>query len=650
MASTFSGSVSIAGDLAVAGSSSGLASDQVARYASGIAGTDFIERLIYDVVAGTGTWSGIIPDSDHICLSALRGASSQTGGQILFGSGLLRYRTCDGGVWGSSLTLSDTTHTHTTGDITDLASYTGLDARYYTETEVDTNFGTCLRDNAVQTITVGEIVNTFRLVSSTGSGGIYFDAADHDGEYFSLNANPLGGEFVMQYYDGTPGVDIFFGFTSGATSLTHSSTIQFTAPTTKLVATNPVLTLSSTTYGTIKFLDDGGEYWELNGDGDDESFELRYYDGAGFNARLNIFGSGTTLTHPTLVQLTTPLAKIFDATAAAALRIGSDATAVTSYLTIERDMDGANPFGLRLEYDGGADIGYLKALDGTDTHTLLRAEGDDGTLWLGTSSGRVRVGNDTADEATDGVLVIANDDSLAGAGGNANDYCHQLVFQHRMTSNIMRWSFGIDRSGTYTGDGDFGIQRMYHGGSWVRMAYFQDTTVIDQITGASFTGQHRCVPEDPGLVDDVEAHVGRIVVSTGAIKNFDGWGEPTINNAIPVIAVSDTYADKRVLGVISSVEDTTDHRTYSEGILVSVMECEDGERRIFVNSIGEGGVWVDNTHGDIANGDLVCSGPDGYGALQGDDIIHSYTVAKATTDAVYDDDGHAFIGCIYHCG
>jgi hypothetical protein len=45
-------------------------------------------------------------------------------------------------VKGDDTRLSDartpTTHTHTTSDITNLSSYTGFDARYYTETETNT--------------------------------------------------------------------------------------------------------------------------------------------------------------------------------------------------------------------------------------------------------------------------------------------------------------------------------------------------------------------------------------------------------------------------------------------------------------------------------------------------------------------------------
>jgi len=64
----------------------------------------------------------------------------------------------------------------------------------------------------------------------------------------------------------------------------------------------------------------------------------------------------------------------------------------------------------------------------------------------------------------------------------------------------------------------------------------------------------------------------------------------------------------------------------------------------------------------LKNGDYICSsGKGGYGMKQTDDILHSYTVAKATEDIIWDDindyvniDGVQYkwsiITCTYHCG
>jgi hypothetical protein len=53
--------------------------------------------------------------------------------------------------------------------------------------------------------------------------------------------------------------------------------------------------------------------------------------------------------------------------------------------------------------------------------------------------------------------------------------------------------------------------------------------------------------------------------------------------------------------------------------------------RLIVNSLGVGGIWICNSNGNIENGDDITSSDYlGYGISQDDDILHNYTVAKAT--------------------
>ena len=53
----------------------------------------------------------------------------------------------------------------------------------------------------------------------------------------------------------------------------------------------------------------------------------------------------------------------------------------------------------------------------------------------------------------------------------------------------------------------------------------------------------------------------------------------------------------------------------------------------YVNALGEGGVLVTNYSGEIQNGDYITTCIiGGYGALQSDDLKHSYTVAKCSQD------------------
>jgi hypothetical protein len=75
--------------------------------------------------------------------------------------------------------------------------------------------------------------------------------------------------------------------------------------------------------------------------------------------------------------------------------------------------------------------------------------------------------------------------------------------------------------------------------------------------------------------------------------------------------------DKSVVGVISSTQ--------------NMNEYEDSE--VLVDIVGKGGIWVIDT-GSIHNGDYLTTSNivSGYAQVQTDDLVHSYTVAKALQD------------------
>ena len=92
-------------------------------------------------------------------------------------------------------------------------------------------------------------------------------------------------------------------------------------------------------------------------------------------------------------------------------------------------------------------------------------------------------------------------------------------------------------------------------------------------------------------------------------------------------------SDKSVFGVISKVENTL-YRTDEYGSLVSNFEGETGDIRTFINSLGEGAIWVSNKNPiNLESGDYITtSSIPGYGMKQSDDVLHNYTVAKITMD------------------
>jgi len=183
----------------------------------------------------------------------------------------------------------------------------------------------------------------------------------------------------------------------------------------------------------------------------------------------------------------------------------------------------------------------------------------------------------------------------------------------------------------------------------------------------NFTGQHRCLPVT-GSIDEYKSKVGLIVSSTGNYSNPAAKEKITINDSTPTVQLSSRKNDKKVLGVISDVEDTSDgKREFGTGNFVSVMEADVNDSRLFINSLGEGAIWICNINGNFENGDYIttCEVP-GYGMKQDDDLLHNYTVAKITCDCDFDlasdlykceefvHEGktyrRAFVGCTYHCG
>ena len=194
------------------------------------------------------------------------------------------------------------------------------------------------------------------------------------------------------------------------------------------------------------------------------------------------------------------------------------------------------------------------------------------------------------------------------------------------------------------------------------------------ILAGTFTGFHRCFTSDEKF-NKVEPqsfkndYVGRIVVSTGKIATdwrtkkeadegkdweirYDKDGI-TIEDALPIIELSRKKKDKRVFGVLG---DPDRYNTRPE--------------RLIINSVGEGGIWVCNSNGNIENGDYITSSNYlGYGEKQDEIYLCNYTVAKSTIDCNFILDSHlyncfeiddlddnrnklrvAFIACSYHCG
>ena len=152
-----------------------------------------------------------------------------------------------------------------------------------------------------------------------------------------------------------------------------------------------------------------------------------------------------------------------------------------------------------------------------------------------------------------------------------------------------------------------------------------------------FTGQHRLCSNDERLYD--VSFIGYIVSSNGNYKNLNSEKKGKLNNinineSLPNVDLSTTKNDKKVIGIISNIEDENNNlRTHKIGVWGSIMPKSNNDTRLEVNSLGEGAIWVSDIYGPLENGDYITSSEiPGVGGKQDDDLLHNYTVAKITMD------------------
>ena len=155
----------------------------------------------------------------------------------------------------------------------------------------------------------------------------------------------------------------------------------------------------------------------------------------------------------------------------------------------------------------------------------------------------------------------------------------------------------------------------------------------------NFTGQHRSYIEEIPFSEG-EQYIGLIACANKNtyinVEDEPVYGKEaiTINESLPLVSLCKKEKDKSCFGVISQVEDNNEtQREYSLGTFVSLFGKQYGDNRFYINSVGEGALWVSNKNGNLESGDYITtSSVSGYGEKQDDDILHNYTVAKITMD------------------
>jgi len=158
----------------------------------------------------------------------------------------------------------------------------------------------------------------------------------------------------------------------------------------------------------------------------------------------------------------------------------------------------------------------------------------------------------------------------------------------------------------------------------------------------NFTGQHRCVTNTFEYTEDLVGYI----VSTGTnYKHINSTSQNKINNikiseSLPFVDITSKSKDKKVFGVISDGEDQNESsRTYQQGVWGSILSKNKDDNRIYINSVGEGAIWVsDFPEGkELESGDYITSSDiPGIGQRQDAEMLMNYTVAKITMDCAFE--------------
>jgi hypothetical protein len=156
------------------------------------------------------------------------------------------------------------------------------------------------------------------------------------------------------------------------------------------------------------------------------------------------------------------------------------------------------------------------------------------------------------------------------------------------------------------------------------------------------TGQHRCRLRLPSGHTTVS--LGSVVCSTGHyFNNLKDRPDVHMDDCVPVVRLATRRRDRRVFGVVSSLDRDTLHHHFRVGYMqFRVPKREPLVRRgggartqvdVVVNQTGEGCILVCGEQGRVRNGDLLCmSSIPGVCMRQRDAVLRSYTCAKATCD------------------
>jgi len=209
--------------------------------------------------------------------------------------------------------------------------------------------------------------------------------------------------------------------------------------------------------------------------------------------------------------------------------------------------------------------------------------------------------------------------------GNHNDYLTSWTTDNGKGQMAWRWN----ASGGGSSDYNLDLYMDNNSGNNHKVGYLENSGSGSWRLN-DFTGQHRCIPQN----NTNSSMYGLIVYSTGKYMNIDNNLKPTIIDSLPICELCTIENDPRVFGVISDEADDNKDRKVGYGIFGTYQDkTNKNEKRIHINGVGEGAMWVCNKNGNILNGSyIISSAVSGYGMKQESNELLNSTVAKITCD------------------
>jgi hypothetical protein len=250
--------------------------------------------------------------------------------------------------------------------------------------------------------------------------------------------------------------------------------------------------------------------------------------------------------------------------------------------------------GGRLEFYTAEESSYNTFI-GTPTTPIKRMTiADDGFVGIGTNTPAHRL-DINADLGTNYACRLRNSNSsgngiIVGSGGTGTT----TLIQFRNNSNTIVGS--ITQNGT-------------------------------AVSYGAFTGEH------PGLIVELDKDY-----TYGCVVKIDSINNVGRNIFYTVSKTSSSY-DKRVMGIFAGIES------------LNLESDSNFSGSYSIYSLGDGHIMVCNEGGDIQIGDYLCSSnTPGVAMKQNDDLLHSYTVAKASENVSWNEQttGSVLISCTYH--